>query len=618
MRFIGRKGQQKPWKILGHAALRKSPGRVGFVAKPYDHAESDGLRRGGEILTAGVAHSFTGFPKDGRAWEVIMYGPVQPSVMGQGIDVLLADDSWRRGGRGAARTTWLRRPLGDVAGLPIGSCWKDGVSAPSERRARTAVIEVAPLAGWPDQLLGEAYPTPEANDRPAYPLVGLKSAPVWRIQSGEHSYFVPAIEVIRAVFGPSTGLLRLAVEGGVDMWPTKERRIFDLDASGVDRDDPGLVRIKAYRPLHRREAEVIARIVTDERMRRSFMQVFAGIQRAEVKGAPRFPTTLFPFDQPTQWTVDTEWTHVNKSGGWRRLVTRIHAIRTPPAAFRKVVVELAGGGGEVEPGEKRRAVSRRSPDVVADRIRMDPHRLPVTNLTATPLHGGHTSHDSGFELEHVIVDRTGRKATVVVEEKGDAKIETGSTAWGRGGAEGVAAVTFQSSVVDYPDEVREADAILRSTRSAVELLSQKRAWPCSVISPPYGEGADPRDGLIRYPPSYYGHDLTWSVMQDGRLRRALVMHLATPQGNVYVIDAERQGVAEGHALGLLLTPTRTLLSYEFISDALAFNAKRRGVWSDMTLVHPTVKLKRNATWFNNIQAYCTGLVTPITQLLNGT
>lgn len=131
-----------------------------------------------------------------------------------------------------------------------------------------------------------------------------------------------------------------------------------MKASGRDRADPRTLRVKANRKLHRREAETIGRILTNERMRKSFMQVFASAQRAEHHGWPRYPTTLFPFDHPTRWTVDTVWTSVN-DGSRRCLVTRIRSIKTLPLAFDSIIVELAGGAGELEPGEKalRSAVS---------------------------------------------------------------------------------------------------------------------------------------------------------------------------------------------------------------------------------------------------------------------
>jgi len=547
-----------------------------------------------------------------------MYGELVPSLMGQGINVLLAEADWRRTSAPPA-TRQLCRPLGDVAGLPIGSRWKNGASASVDDQIETVVIDVPALDGWPKHQLGEAFFTP--GGRGVYPLMGLKDAPVWRIETGSHSYFVPAVELIRATFGSTTEFLRLTIEGGLQIWPTKRRMIFDLKASGPDPSDPGVIRIKAHRSLYRREAETIARILTNERMRKAFMQVFASVQRAELGGKPKYPTTLFPFDQPTQWTVDTVWTCVNREGGWRRLVTRIRSIKTPPLAFRKVVVELADGRGELEPGEKRRPVAVKSSDTVQERIKMHPHRPPVSNLTTTALNGGHSSREPGFELEHIVVDATGRQSTVAVHDEDDKHVEMGSTWWSHGKGGGAVGISFQSSVVDFPDEPREADAILQSTRNALELLARKRGWQCEVVSPHFGSGADPRDGLFRYPPEICGRPLTWSIVQRGResggLRRALVMHLITPEGNIYAIDAERQGTTEGHALGLIFTPSRAQLTYEVIEDILAVNAGCRGVWGDLTLAHPTVKLKRNATWFTDVSAYSTGMVRPIFELLSG-
>src|SRR5690606_34823274 len=129
-------------------------------------------------------------------------------------------------------TRQLCRPLGDVAGLPIGSRWTNGASAPVDDQIETVVIDVPALDGWPKHQLGEAFFTP--GGRAVYPLMGLKDAPVWRIEAGGHSYFVPAVELIRATFGSTTDFLRLTIEGGLQLWPTKRRMIFDLKASGPD------------------------------------------------------------------------------------------------------------------------------------------------------------------------------------------------------------------------------------------------------------------------------------------------------------------------------------------------------------------------------------------------
>jgi len=77
-----------------------------------------------------------------------MYGELKTSQMGQGINLLLAEAGWRRGSR-PPKTRELYRPLGDVAGLPIGSRWINGASAAVDDRIETVVIDVPALDGWP-------------------------------------------------------------------------------------------------------------------------------------------------------------------------------------------------------------------------------------------------------------------------------------------------------------------------------------------------------------------------------------------------------------------------------------------------------------------------------------
>ncbi len=543
-----------------------------------------------------------------------MYGQLQASRMGQGIEILLADAGWRRTGGVAPPIQRLLRPLGDVAGLPIGSRWTDGRSAPANDEVETIEIDVPALDGWPEHRLGEAHF--EIGKRPAYPIVGLKDAPVWRIPVGDKSYFVPAAEVIRATFGSTTDFLRLAIEGGLDLGPSKRRMIFDLKASGPDRTDPRVLRVKANRKLHRREAEAVGRILTNDRMRQSFRQIFASIQRAHTNGWLKYPTTIFPFDHPTRWKVDTVWTSIN--GGSRRcLVTRIRSIKTLPLAFDKIVVELKGGAGDLEPGEHARPMQASSAGATPGLIRMHPDRIPIASITTTDLSGGHTSHDPGFELEHIVADATGRKTTVPVENEDDAPLEMGSTWWAAGKHGGAVGVSFQSSVVDYDDTPRAAGALLDSTRHALELLARKKSWECEILSPHFGCGSDPMDGLYRYPPEAGGRQLTWSHMRNGSLRRALVMRLTTPRGIVYAIDADRRESTEGQALGLILTSFRDDLDYEDIEDILSINATNRGVWTGSTHGRLTNKRPRNPTWYTNLTAYSTGLSEAIHALLSG-
>ncbi len=543
-----------------------------------------------------------------------MYGQLQSSLMGQGIEILLADAEWRRTGGIAPPIQRLLRPLGDVAGLPMGSRWIDGKSAPANDEVETIEIDVPALDGWPEHRLGEAHF--EVGNRPVYPIVGLKDAPVWRIPVGDKSYFVPAAEVIRATFGSTTDFLRLAVEGGLDLGPSKRRMIFDLKASGPDPADPRVLRVKANRKLHRREAEAVGRILTNSRMRQSFRQVFASLQRAHTRGWPKYPTTIFPFDHPTRWKVDTVWTSIN--GGSRRcLVTRIRSIETLPLAFDKIFVELKGGAGDVEPGEHARPMQVSSEGAPQGQLKMHPDRIPITSIATTDLSGGHTSHEPGFELEHIVTDATGRQTTVPIETEDDEPLEMGSTWWASGKHGRAIGVSFQSSVVDYDDIPRAAGDLLDSTRQALELLARKKSWDCEIQSPHFGCGADPMDGLYRYPPESGGRQLAWSHMRNGSLRRALVMRLTTPRGIVYAIDAERRESTEGQALGLILSSDRDDLEYEDIEDILSVNAANRGVWTGTTQGRATNKRPRNPTWYTNVSAYSVGLSEAIHALLSG-
>lgn len=106
-------------------------------------------------------------------------------------------------------------------------------------------------------------------------------------------------------------------------------------------------------------------------------------------------------------------------------------------------------------------------------------------------------------------------------------------------------------------------------------------------------------------------------MSNGGLRRALVMRLTTPRGEIYAIDAERQGAIEGQAIGLILISERDELDYEDIEDILATNAANRGVWDVRTRGYPTAKRKRNALWFVDVTAYSTGMAKAISGLLSG-
>ena len=345
------------------------------------------------------AYAFDDFPEDDAVWEVVMYGAVDSTPVAWMGEVLLADWRWRfrEGSQPLPQMRLLRRALSDVAGLPIGSRWRNGEPVADKRGPQIATIEVDRISGLPTHKLGDADPTWEKTDRPPYPVTGFADAPVWQIKSGPvDRYYVPAMELIRYVFGGTASFLKLTVEGGHKIAPTFRRQVFDASNSGRASDDPSTVHIAAYRPLSRHEAEIAARIVTNPQMHTAFRRVFASVQTAVAGKGRIYPETIYPYDQPTKWHVEWRWTRVTP-GEWRKLITRIHAIEAP-FDVKRIVVSLTGGE-ERQDDEKRRPVSRRRGTRGSEPLRILPDQPSASNLAEMPLSSQHTHHDPGFVLD---------------------------------------------------------------------------------------------------------------------------------------------------------------------------------------------------------------------------
>ncbi|MBD3818085.1 MAG: hypothetical protein IE912_04125 [Brevundimonas diminuta] len=555
------------------------------------------------------AYVFDDFPEDDAVWEVVMYGAVDSTSVAWMGEVLLADWRWRfgDGSQPLPKMRLLRRALGDVAGLPIGSRWRNGEPVPDKRGPQIATIEVDRISGLPTYKLGDADPTGKKADRPSYPVTGFAEAPVWQIKSGPADrYYVPAMELIRYVFGGTASFLKLTVEGGHMIAPTFRRQVFDASKSGRALDDPSTVHIAAYRPLSRYEAEIVARIVTNPQMHTAFRRVFASVQTATAGKGRIYPETIYPYDQPTKWHVEWRWSRVTP-GEWRKLITRIHAIEAP-LDVKRIVVSLTGGE-ERQDEEKRRPVSRRRGTRGAEPLRILPDQPSSSNLVEKPLNSQHTHHDPGFLLEHVII-KDGEPNNVVVIEGDTYEVTAGSSTWSFGTKQKVTPINWMSKSDEVDDPPRPPSEWLMATRAAVEKASEREGWACAAFPPPMGPGAKASDGLHRYPKHDDGESpLSWSEVNDGRSRRCLVMEVALPEGHVYVFDAERlDDRADGddrRALGLVLVPTGWRLNYEDIQALLAVNAAAKGVWrqADVPSSYRVETRPRNGSWQRNIHAY---------------
>ena len=555
------------------------------------------------------AYAFDDFPEDDAVWEVVMYGAVDSTPVAWMGEVLLADWRWRfrEGSQPLPQMRLLRRALSDVAGLPIGSRWRNGEPVADKRGPQIATIEVDRISGLPTHKLGDADPTWEKTDRPPYPVTGFADAPVWQIKSGPvDRYYVPAMELIRYVFGGTASFLKLTVEGGHKIAPTFRRQVFDASNSGRASDDPSTVHIAAYRPLSRHEAEIAARIVTNPQMHTAFRRVFASVQTAVAGKGRIYPETIYPYDQPTKWHVEWRWTRVTP-GEWRKLITRIHAIEAP-FDVKRIVVSLTGGE-ERQDDEKRRPVSRRRGTRGSEPLRILPDQPSASNLAEMPLSSQHTHHDPGFVLDHVII-KDGEPSNVVVIEGDTYEVTVGSSTWSYGTKQKVTPINWMSKSDEVNDPPRPPNEWLMATRLAVEKAAERQGWACAAFLPPIGPGANTSDGLHRYPK--FADDespLSWSETNDGRSRRCLVMEITLPEGYVYIFDAERPADTvdrdNRRALGLVLAPMGWRLNYEDMQALLAVNAAARGVWrqDDVPASYRVETRPRNETWRRNIHAY---------------
>lgn len=578
------------------------------MVSPLRHSRAHLEFRVSQLLSSSPAYKFDDFPEDGAVWEVVAYGAVESTPVAWMAELLLADWRWRfaDGAQPLPNMRLLRRALGDVAGLPIGSRWRNGEPVPDRRGPQIAIIEVDNISGRPTHKLGDADPTGDKTDRHPYPVIGLAEAPVWQIKSGPTDrYYVPAMELIRYVFGSTASFLKLTVEGGYQIAPTFRRQIFDVTRSGRIQHDPTTVHIAAYRPLSRHEAEIAARIVTNTQMQAAFRRVFASVQSATANKSRIYPETIYPYDQPTKWHVEWRWTRV-KPGEWRKLITRIHAIEAPLDVSR-IVVELTGGE-ERQDQETRRPVSRQRGSRGSEPLRILPDQPSASNLAEAPLVSQHTHYDPGFVLDHIVI-KDGEQNNVVVIDGDTYEVTAGSSTWSYGTKQKVVPINWMSHSNKADDPARPPSEWLMATRAAVEKAAERDGWACTVLSPPEGPGADPKDGLHRYPKHDEATPLPWSQVNDGCQRRCLVIEITLPEGHVYVFDAERRDDStdgdDRRALGLVLAPAGWRLSYEDIQSLLAVNAAAAGVWKQ-AYVPPSYRVEtrpRNESWRRNIHAY---------------
>jgi hypothetical protein len=226
---------------------------------------------------------------------------------------------------GSVGSRWIG--CGQLAATPIGSRWFEGKHV-SDRLLRAGEFDVRFQA---DQKLGEFIAT---DKTPFFPTTGFADSPCFYLNVGDPNQvaIVPVVEVIRAVFGVSSGFLRQVFDGVRDPAMVRDRPTFDRVRSHIFGEKNFFLRC-FKRPT---DAEAIraAAVLSDDQLRRAHDSVFQNlsVQRNWRNCQPTPIAMLYPFSDVTHWTYEGRWLAIPRRSlppVKRLLVTRIHALRFP-------------------------------------------------------------------------------------------------------------------------------------------------------------------------------------------------------------------------------------------------------------------------------------------------
>lgn len=559
------------------------------------------------------------------------------------IDVIFAPAGWwRRAATEPAEpeSVALEIGIGHLQHFPAGRIFEPGREPIEEAysypdgKDRDTIAVLGAAEEWPRSKFGTSNSRwLEHTERfgPPYPTKLIDDAPLFELKLKQqgHKIFVSPIELVRAIYGLDSDLLRLVIEGGVHRWATTPERLIDIDSCGRDPDNPGTVYIKAYRELSPLEVRFAVRVSAEPRLRRSFRQVFARLQSKSWMHNPAFVETLYPFERESTWHCAWRWMAV-RDGEMvrkRRLVTRIHAI-------------------DYDLGVKKVVVSYPTfEDVVDERASLhkyvfDAPRSRASRITA--LSGGPSSRfipplerkegvvEIGDPWNTVMVgvpEDNHRRLSMVPREI-DELIEHGSTgSFGRTRK----ATSKMRTTTDVPpeDHARAPHPHLLLTAAALENAAAAKGWAFEWIKPGSGPGSENADRLHRYPDKYRAgleeEVLPWSRLRNGMQRRALVCRIKIENRVVFVIDAEHEIItANGNPqqdgntrIGILVLRAGDDYYRREIEQTLGAQSFHRGVWRRSMFSAHLLAQVHEETWFADPALYASRLKDRLFKAVSG-
>lgn len=545
-----------------------------------------------------------------------------------------------------ALTTSVRLGLGQLLLAPVGSLWRDGQLVQPTTRPRRRVEVVSASTTWPTRELGPTTAHQNALGVPwipAYPIPAGTGLPLFRVVTADGgALWVPALELARATFGPTSEWLRLMIEGGMYVFPDLRRRIVDPDRSGRSANTPKNLNLHAYRRLDDIDVLVAARIGADQRLRRCFDAVANSLRTQRFGRDPAHVRMPFPFERPSVWSIEECWVAVQKPNGGvasLRLLTHISSIEYDLGIDS---VRVFYPGKNAADDEAQQAGAEPSGIRIRARAKLGEQIEVVTNLASWSAFGlmkRETSDQQtlgGWAIEHIPIKTeealTGKTMPVPLEAPvREATTADKGTKFERGDRVAIK-LNVKDRVLPMADIARPPLTRMASTLTALQTLSNDQQRELQIVLPTIGLGVDPIDRLWRYPLNDGERPLRWAMTRDGRPRRALVARMASSRGWIYALEAEHIEIVvddptivdkgagpvveqDGYsALCLMEIRGPDPLSADTIGDLLRLHASYRGVWSRNRLAIPMTRVVRSAAWLKDPAAYSRAIGRAVARL----
>lgn len=546
------------------------------------------------------------------------------------IDVIFAPAQWwRRASTEPDEPTSVAVEIGigHLPHFPVGRVFepdkepKDEVFTYPDGRDHDTITVLGAAQEWPRIKFGTSAARWFEQTKlwgPPYPSTLIDNGPLFemKLEQQGHKIFVSPIEVVRAVFGLDSDMLRLVVEGGIHKWATNPERLIDIDACRRDPADPSTVFIKAHRQISPMEVRFAVRVAADRRMKTSFRQVFARLQNNKWMHNPSFIETINPFERASTWHCAWRWMAVRDGQAIRkrRLVTRIHAVQYD-LGVENVVVSYPTFQDVVDEGVSPRKYAFDAPRGQAVRITAVSGGPSSRFIAPIERKEGIADFADPWTIIMVGVPEEDHRRLSMLPRELDELIEYGST--GSSGRTRKATAKMRTTTnVPPEDHSRAPHPHILRTAAALENAASAKGWSFEWVKPSSGPGSDAADGLHRYPDTYKAAEdqeevLPWSRLRSGLQRRALVCRLKIDNRVVFVIDAEHEIVAtdgrlhqDGNSrIGILVLSPGDDYYRRDIDQILRSQSFHRGVWRKSLFAGYLDTQVHEETWFADPARY---------------